>query len=102
MVVTIQIRLAKRQKERKTVGFYGVEHGVGTTCLAIAAANFAANEWGVPAAVAEMAAPGRIRDLDEEGECGDFFPLDGVDYYPEAKPARMPARTERSLSTTSL
>ncbi len=73
-----------------TVGFYGVEPGVGTTNLAIAAANFAANEWGVPAAVAEMSGFGCIRDLDGDGDGGDCFELYGVGYYPEAGPARMP------------
>lgn len=86
----IFIRLARKQKERKTIGFYGADIGVGTTHLAIAAANYAANEWGIPAAVAELGSRPCIRDLDLYGQAGDHFEIDGVGYYPQMEPADMP------------
>lgn len=89
-MVIIQLRLARRQKERKTVGFYGVESGVGTTHLAIAAANYVVAEWGIPAAVVEMGDHSCIRELDADGENGDFFAIDGVGYYPQTGPVQMP------------
>ena len=87
---TIFIRLARKQKERKTIGFYGVDTGVGTTHLAIAAANYAANEGGIPSAVAEFGGRPCIRDLDLYGQAGDHFELDGVGYYPQMGPADIP------------
>lgn len=86
----IFLRLAKKQKEHKTIGFYGVDSGVGTTHLAIAAANYAVNEWGVPAAVAELGSRPCIRDLDLCSQDGGCFELDGVGYYPQLEPAQMP------------
>ena len=86
----ILLRLAKKQKEHKTIGFFGVDSGVGTTHLAIAAANYAVNEWGVPAAVAEFGCRPCIRDMELCGQAGDCFEIDGVGYYPQLEPARMP------------
>lgn len=86
----IHIRLAGRSKERKTIGFFGVDSGVGTTHLAIAAANYAVNEWGVSAAVVELGNHLCISDLDMEAGERDFFTIDGVGYYPHVMPARMP------------
>lgn len=86
----IQIRLAKRKKERKTIGFLGVDSGVGTTHLAIAAANYAVNEWGASAAVAELGNRPCIGDLDTEAGGENFFTIDGVGYYPHVIPAQMP------------
>ena len=90
MVRSIYLRLARKQKERKTIGFFGVDSGVGTTHLAIAAANYAVNEWGVPAAVAELGDRPCIRDLDVGGQDKDHFEIDGVGYYPHMEPAQMP------------
>lgn len=90
MVRIIHLWLARRQKERKTVGFYGADSGVGTTHLAIAAANYAVNESGALAAVAELADRPCIRDLDVPGQGGDHFVIDGVGYYPQTEPAQMP------------
>lgn len=89
-MITIPIRLARRQKERKTIGFYGVESGVGTTHLAIAAANYAVSEWGIPAAVAELGNHPCIRDLDADGKNDAFFAMDGVGYFPQMTSAQMP------------
>ena len=86
----IFLRLAKKRGERKTIGFYGISSGVGTTHLAIAAAHYVVNEWGVSAAVAEMGSRPCIRDLDVSGQGGDHFVLDGVGYYPQMEPAQMP------------
>lgn len=86
----INLRLARRQKERKTVGFYGVDSGVGTTHLAIAAANYVVNEWGVPAAAAEFGSRACMRDLNVYGLSDDHFAIDGVDYYPQMEAAQMP------------
>lgn len=86
----INLRLARKQKERKTIGFYGVGPGVGTTHLAIAAAHYAVNEWGVPAAVAELGSHPCLRDLDSRGEGAEHFVIDGVGYFPQMEPAQMP------------
>ena len=86
---TIFIRLARKQKERKTIGFYGVDSGVGTTHLTVAAANFAVNEWGVSAAVAELGSRPCIRDMDVCEQDGDHFAIDGVDFYPQMESAQM-------------
>lgn len=86
----INFRLARKQKERKTIGFYGVSPGVGTTHLAIAAAHYAVNEWGVSAAVAELGSRPCIRDLDTCSQDADHFVIDGVGYYPQMESARMP------------
>ena len=86
----IFIRLARKQRERRTIGFYGVDTGVGTTHLAIAAANYAANEWGIPTAVAELGNRPCIRDLDLYGQAGDHFEMDGVGYYPQMELTDMP------------
>ena len=67
-----------------------MDTGVGTTHLAIAAANYAANEWGIPAAVAELGNRPCIRDLDLYGQAGDHFEMDGVGYYPQMEPTDMP------------
>ena len=85
----IFLRLARKQRERKTIGFYGVGSGVGTTHLAIAAANYVVNEWGIPAAVAEMGSHPCIQDLDTYGQAGEHFEMDGVGYYPQMEPADM-------------
>ena len=90
MVRIINLRLARKQKERKTIGFYGADTGVGTTHLAIAAANYAVNERGVPAAVAELGDRPCIRDLDAYGQGEDHFEIDGVGYYPQMEPGQMP------------
>lgn len=87
---TIYLRLARRQKERKTIGFYGVDTGVGTTHLTIAAANYAVNEWGVPAAVAELGDRPCIRELDVYDQGADYFEIDGVGCFPQMEPAQMP------------
>lgn len=86
----IFLRMARRSKERKTIGFYGVDSGVGTTHLAVTAANFAVNEWGVPAAVAELGSRLCIRNMDVCGDGGDHFAVDGVDCYPQMESAQMP------------
>lgn len=86
----ILLRMARRSKERKTIGFYGVASGVGTTHLAIAAANFAVNEWGVPAAVAEFGSHPCIRTMDVCGHGGDHFEAEGVECYPQMESAQMP------------
>ena len=90
VVRSIFLRLARKQKERKTIGFYGVGPGVGTTHLAIAAAHYAVNEWGVPAAVAELGSRPCLRDLDSRGEGAEHFVIDGVGYFPQMEPAQMP------------
>lgn len=86
----IFLRLARKQKERRTVGFYGVDSGVGTTHLAIAAANFAAGEWGVPTAVAELSGHPCIQDMDLSRNGSGHFELEGVDYYPQMESTQMP------------
>lgn len=90
MVRWIHLRLAKKQKERKTVGFFGVDSGVGTTHTAIAAANYAVNEWGVPAAVAELGNRPCLRDLNDGEEDENHFIIDDVGYYPQIEPKEMP------------
>lgn len=90
MVKIIHLRLARKQKERRTIGFYGVDSGVGTTHLAIAAANYVANEWGIPVAVAELGSRTCMRDLNVYGLSDDHFAIDGVDYYPQMDTAQMP------------
>ena len=82
-------RLAKRQKERNTIGFYGVDSGVGTTHLAIATAHYVVNEWGIPAAIAEMGMQSCMRDMDENESNSSFFVKDGVGYYPQMEPVQM-------------
>lgn len=86
----IFVRMARKLKEWKTIGFYGVDSGVGTTHLAIAAASFAVNERGVPAAVAEFGSRPCIRDLDVCGQGGTCFAVEGVDCYPQMESAQMP------------
>ena len=86
----IFLRIVRKQKERKTIGFYGVDSGVGTTHLTVAAANFAVNEWGVSAAVAELGSRPCIRDMDVGEQDGDHFAIDGVDFYPQMESAQMP------------
>ena len=86
----IFLRIVRKQKERKTIGFYGVDSGVGTTHLTVAAANFAVNEWGVSAAVAELGSRPCIRDMDVCEQDGDHFAIDGVDFYPQMESAQMP------------
>lgn len=90
MVRVIHIRLARKQKERKTVGFFGVDSGVGTTHTAIAAANYAVNEWGVSAAVAEMGNRPCLWDLSDGRGNENHFMIDGVGYYPQIEPEEMP------------
>lgn len=90
MVRSIYLRLARKHKERKTIGFYGVDTGVGTTHLAIAAANYVVNEWGISAAVAELGSRPCIRDMDIDGQGGDHFEIDGVGCYPQMELAQMP------------
>lgn len=85
----IFLRIVRKQKERKTIGFYGVDSGVGTTHLTVAAANFAVNEWGVSAAVAELGSRPCIRDMDVCEQDGDHFAIDGVDFYPQMESAQM-------------
>ena len=67
-----------------------MQSGVGTTHLAIAAANYAANEWGVPAAFVELSDRPCIRtlDIDQLGET--YFTEDGVRYYPQVMPEQLP------------
>lgn len=86
----IHLRLAGRSKERKTIGFFGVDCGVGTTHLSIAAANYAVSEWGASAAVVELGNRPCLCDLDTQAGERDLFTIDGVGYYPHAVPARMP------------
>lgn len=90
MVRAIHLRLARKQKERKTVGFFGVDSGVGTTHAAIAAANYAVNEWGVSAAVAEMGNCPCLWDLNDGRGNENHFMIDGVGYYPQIEPEEMP------------
>ena len=90
MVRIIFLRIVRKQKERKTIGFYGVDSGVGTTHLTVAAANFAVNEWGVSAAVVELGSRPCIRDMDVCEQDGDHFAIDGVDFYPQMESAQMP------------
>ncbi len=75
--------MAKRKKERKTIGFLGIDSGVGTTHLAIAAAHYVVNEWGISAAVAELGARPCLQNLDEDDAGKVPFEIDGVDYYPQ-------------------
>lgn len=86
----IHLWLARKQKERKTVGFFGVDSGVGTTHAAIAAANYVVNEWGVSAAVAEMGNRACLWDLNDGRGNENHFMIDGVGYYPQIEPEEMP------------
>lgn len=85
---TIGFRLAKREKEHRTIGFYGADSGVGTTHLALAAASYAVGEQGISAAVVELSDKPCIGALDTKGR--DFFAIDGVGYYPGVLPERLP------------
>ena len=67
-----------------------MDTGVGTTHLAIAAANYVVNEWGISAAVAELGSRPCIRDMDIDGQGGDHFEIDGVGCYPQMELAQMP------------
>ena len=86
----IQIRSAKKVKERKTIGFLGVEAGVGTTHIAIAAANYAANEWGMSTAVAELGRHLCISSMDEDEAGSDCFVRERVCYYPQVLSMHVP------------
>lgn len=90
MVEVIFTRLAKRNKERRTIGFFGADSGVGTTHLAIAAAHYVVNEWGITAAVAEMGDHPCLQALNEDDAGTDPFVMDGVGYYPHMEPAQIP------------
>jgi Flp pilus assembly CpaE family ATPase len=83
------LRSAGKNRKRQIIGFYGVDTGVGTTHLAIAAANYAAREWGAPTAVVELGSRPCIHWMDEEA-CGDSFTYEDVSYYPQTNPAQMP------------
>lgn len=90
MVGTIFSRLAGKKQTRRTIGFYGADSGVGTTHLAIAAANYVAGEWNLPAAVIELGNHPCIRMLDADAGHDESFLLDGVRYYPQALPEQLP------------
>lgn len=81
---------AGRKRAHRTVGFFGADSGVGTTHLALAAASFAVLEQGIPAAVVELSDKPCIAALGAGKGKRDFFTADGVGYYPDALPGRMP------------
>jgi hypothetical protein len=83
------LRSAGKNRKRQTIGFYGVDTGVGTTHLSIAAANYAVKEWGVPTAVVELGGRPCIHWMDEEA-CTDSFVYEDVGFYPQVNPAQMP------------
>jgi serine/threonine-protein kinase len=92
------LRSAGKNRKRQTIGFYGVDTGVGTTHLAVAAACYAVRERGVPTALVELGSRPCIRFMDE-GECaGDSFTCEGVDCYPQADSAQMPGLLNGSYS----
>lgn len=86
----ILFRSARRNKERKTIGFYGVDSGVGTTHLALAAASYIVNEWGLPAAVVELADHPCIQNLNPDADMSGHFSVDGVGYFPQTISAQLP------------
>lgn len=67
-----------------------MDSGVGTTHLAIAAANYVVNEWGTPAAVVELASRPCIQSLDMDGSGDTYFVEEGVGYYPHIVSDRLP------------
>lgn len=67
-----------------------MDSGVGTTHLTVATANYVANEWGIPAAVVELASRSCIRHLDTERSGAAYFVEDGVGYYPHVMSGRLP------------
>lgn len=86
----IFFRSEKRKKERKTIGFYGVERGVGTTHLALAAAGYVVNEWGLSAAVIELANYPCIQSLNQDAQTEGHFLADGIGYFPQTISAELP------------
>lgn len=75
---------------RRVIGFYGADSGVGTTHLALAAANYIANEWNERTAFIELGNRPCIRALDADAGSAESFLADGVRYYPQTLPERLP------------
>ena len=67
-----------------------MESGVGTTHLAVAAANYVANEWGIRTAFVELSDRPCICHLDTDQSGEAYFSEDGVRYYPHVASDRLP------------
>ena len=85
MVEEIKTRSVYMSKERIIIGFLGTDSGVGTTHLSVATATFLASELGKTVALLELGEKPVLQCLMHRSY-DTFFTVDGVRYYPHARP----------------
>jgi hypothetical protein len=73
----------------RTIGICGVEHGIGTTHIALALSNYLRSKRGLSTAYLELNASHQIGCL-SDGKGNGFFRFLKIDFYPETKWDQLP------------
>jgi hypothetical protein len=73
----------------RTIGICGVEHGIGTTHIALALSNYLCSKCGLSTACLELNASRQIGAL-SDGKGTGFFRYLKIDFYPDAKLDQLP------------